>query len=286
MVKRINLSQFQSQLRQLQQKQKQAINRYNQSIQRSKSQIRSAINEYNRRIRQYNAQVLQNRQKIQRELRHLQSANYQTVHIVSAKKLQQYYEIVQSVYPKDCYVTEGQEIILDLIDKEQATALAVARILEDDSATAEDIEVAEIGNKLQQISVDLNDRWQGAVFALNPANPDAARHFCTSAREIFTQILEIKAPDNMVFAYKPDCKKTDKGKATRREKILYLLRNLEVDESIAQYIDQDIENIIDLFSVFNGGTHGEAGKYGYQKLLQVRKRVEQGINFLCKLVIA
>ena len=43
----------------------------------------------------------------------------------------------------------------------------------------------------------------------------------------------------------------------------------------------DINNILELFHVLSDGTHGAAGRYEFDKLLQVKKRVEQGINFLC-----
>lgn len=39
------------------------------------------------------------------------------------------------------------------------------------------------------------DRWKGALFSLSPTNPDAAQHFCTSAREVLTSMLDIAAPD-------------------------------------------------------------------------------------------
>ncbi|WP_312794617.1 hypothetical protein [Tianweitania sp.] len=38
------------------------------------------------------------------------------------------------------------------------------------------------------------------MYALNPVNTDAARHFCTSVREIFTEILDRWADDKAVVA--------------------------------------------------------------------------------------
>ena len=129
----------------------------------------------------------------------------------------------------------------------------------------------------------MHNRWRGAVFALNPQNPDAARHFCTSARELFTEFIECKAPDNEVFAYNPSCERTDRGNATLREKIKYMMRALDMDDSVAEFADANIQNILELFHVLSDGTHGTAGRYEYEKLVQVKKRVEQGINFLCEI---
>ena len=138
---------------------------------------------------------------------------------------------------------------------------------------------------MQNVSADLNNRWKGAIFAINPQNPDAARHFCTSAREIFTEFIELKAPDEAVFQYNPNCQKTNQGNATRREKIKYMMRNSNMDESVISFAEADITNILELFHVLSDGTHGPAGRYSYQNLLQVKKRVEQGIYFLCEISI-
>ena len=54
-----------------------------------------------------------------------------------------------------------------------------------------------------------------------------------------------------------------------------------VIDGVIDFADEDINNILELFHVLSDGTHGAAGRYEFDKLLQVKKRVEQGINFLC-----
>ena len=66
-------------------------------------------------------------------------------------------------------------------------------------------------SELASFSMDLVSRWTGALFALNPTNPDAARHFCTSAREVLTSILDIAAPDSAVLEASPNCELTPQG---------------------------------------------------------------------------
>ena len=137
-------------------------------------------------------------------------------------------------------------------------------------------------NRLADLSKDLDDRWKGALFSLNPANPDAARHFCTSAREIFTEIFDSKAKDADVFATFPTCEKTDRGNATRRVKIRYFLHKKGFrDNDVEDFIEKDMQNILDLFHILSTGTHGEAGKYTFEKLFAIKKRVEDGLIFLC-----
>ena len=86
-----------------------------------------------------------------------------------------------------------------------------------------------------------------------------------------------------MFAYNPKCEKTERGNATRREKIKYMMRNMNMDESVVLFVDEDIKNILELNELLSGGTHGPAGKFTFDKLIQVKKRVEQGINFLCEI---
>ena len=108
---------------------------------------------------------------------------------------------------------------------------------------------------LKEISSELSDRWRGALFSLNPHNPDAARHFCTSAREIIARILDKKASDTDVASALPDCDRTRQGTPTRRAKIQYILhlKGLSQDE-LEAFVEIDIDNVIDLFQVFNKGT--------------------------------
>ena len=264
MAKRMTPSQFKSKIRQLEQKQKRAINDMNREI-----------NNYNREVKK----AVKNN-----ELRKLNNmTTVRTSFTVSSRAMQQHYEDVERVYYEGVSVTPEQERILDLIEQEQANSLITENYIEGDNVPEESPEDIEIGDKLALVSDDLNNRWKGAVFALNPNNPDATRHFCTSAREIFTEFLEIQAPNEKVFAYNPHCQKTGRGDATRREKIKYMMRNTNIDESVVSFVEADIKNILELNQLLSGGTHGPAGKFTFTKLVQVKKRVEQGINFLCEI---
>ena len=138
---------------------------------------------------------------------------------------------------------------------------------------------------LMTVSPDLAQRWRGALYSLSPLNPDAARHFCTSAREIVATILDVRAPDNVVLSTLHGCELTQKGTPTRRAKIRYFLhRNGLANVSLEGFIESDVENLVSLFKVFNQGTHGEAGAYNFAQLQAIRKRVEDGIAFLSEIV--
>ena len=284
MPRRISTSQLKSNLRQAEQKQKRAIAKYNREVNKYNAEVRKKVNSYNRLVREYNSAVRKNKQIISREIRRLNSRDtISTPYVESMHIMQQHYIKVNDVYAEGVNITSEQNRILDLIEQEQANSLITANMIANEEVLDENTEDVEIGNKLQVVSEDLNNRWRGAVYALNPNNPDAARQFCTSAREIFTEFLELKAPDSLVFQFNPQCEKTDRGNATRREKIKYMMREYSMDDSVMSFAEADITNILELFHVLSDGTHGAAGRYEFQQLLQVKKRVEQGIVFLCEI---
>lgn len=283
MAKHFNMSQFRSKMRQLENRQKQAINNYNRQVRQYNNEVRRAVSNYNAGVRQYNSAVRRNRQIINSNIIRLNSTKISITFNSSLTVMQRNYYAVNEVYDESVNVTPQQNAILDLIEQEQANSIVTAQVIENSDQSVDDTEDIEIGNKLLNISNDLNNRWRGAVFSLNPQNPDAARHFCTSAREIFTEFIETKAPDSAVFQYNPYCEKTERGNATRREKIKYMMRNLQMDACVADFAEADIANILELFHILSDGTHGEAGRIDIKTLCQVKKRVEQGINFLCEI---
>lgn len=284
MGRHINLSRLKSQMRQVEQKYRRDVNKairdYNAEVRRYNAQVKKSVDLYNKLVREHNSTVRKNKRIITREMGRLRTTSH-TTYTISIKTMERHYADVAAAYPVGCPVTPEQDEILDLIESEQANSIVTANTIESDVSPEENTEDREIGDKLRRVSEDLDNRWKGAVFSLNPDNPDATRHFCTSAREIFTQFIEMKAPDSEVFQYNPNCKTTRQGNPTRQEKIRYMMRDKEMDSCVIEFADADIDNILQLFHVLSDGTHGMAGKYSFAKLRQVKKRVEQGINFLC-----
>ena len=291
MVRRYSASQIRSKIRQAQQKQRQAITKYNAAVRRRNQGVRTAVNRYNQAVRAHNERVRANRRRLASELARLNSRPTTTRYVVYHTS----FRTLQSSYNRLETSADSQQLdarynrLLDLSEREAANSAEVTnRILGDQEAAAgsvDKLEDAELLDGLRGISMDLDDRWNGAVFSLNPKNPDAARHFCTSAREIFVQIIQLKAPDADVVALLPDCDQTPDGNPTRRSKIRYFLarRGMEA-ESLEQFVEDDVENILQLFNVFNKGTHGASGTFDLPQLGAVRKRVENGIMFLTEII--
>lgn len=289
MPRKISMSQFKSKLRQIESKQKQAVAKYKRDVRQHNQKVNSAVNQYNTEVRRHNARVRANRQKIASELRRIQSSSasvrYQTIR-TSAISLNTSYENLDSRENEFESISNGASF-LDLSERENANSLETSNVLENESQETSTIIdpssllKTEISSMLIAISPELNNRWKGALFSLNPENPDAARHFCTSAREVFIQILDINAPDGSILSRTPNCEKTDKGQPTRREKVKFLLEKSGIISSAAvDFVDEDVKNVLSLFRVFNDGTHGSSGRFGIDKLLAIKIRVENGISYL------
>jgi uncharacterized protein YukE len=295
MGRRYSASQIRNMLRQAQQKQRQAISQYNQAVRKHNQAVRQhnqkvnqAINQFNSAVRSYNARVRANQQRLRSEFSRLQQRSTTTRYVVYQSSATRLYNSYVRLDADGAHWTPEYNRLLDLSEREAANSLAVANGLAGEPMTspADGLYDAELGDRLKSISEDLNNRWQGAVFALNPANPDAARHFCTSTREIFTQLIEMNAPDITVRDCFANCELTERGNPTRRSKIKYLLHQKGLyQNALEEFIEQDMENIVDLFRTFNDGTHGSAGTFGVEELGTIKKRVEDGITFLTELLV-
>lgn len=179
--------------------------------------------------RRYTERVRAHRQRIQRAIQQLQSRPTAiTRHVTfraSVETLHRSYVALDA-----SQASPAANELLDLSERENANSLDVMNALMSapaSPATVDDLarlKDTRVGEELLSLSPDLDRRWRGALFALDPRNPDASRHFCTSAREIFTTILEQRAPDAAVLQVFPDCHKTPEGRPTRRTRIQFALQ--------------------------------------------------------------
>lgn len=289
MARHMTPAQFRSHLQQQANRRRQAINRYNQAVQDHNRKVKATVDNYNRQVRAYNQRLRANQQRVQQAIRQLQSRPVLASRYVTFRTSVE--TLHRSYVALDCEVDYAPEMseLLDLSERENANSLDVMNSLMVDQggrATGDDVarlKDTRITVELATLSPDLDSRWRGALFALDPRNPDASRHFCTSAREIFTEILEKRAPDNAVLQAFPNCAKTQEGRPTRRARIQFALyRKGILTALLEQFIDDDVENIIELFKVFNSGTHGEAASIAFQSLVAIKTRVEDGIVYLSR----
>ena len=284
--RRTNSSQIRSKMRQAQNKINNAIRQYNNAVRQYNNKRRQAINAYNQAARSYNARVRSNRNRLQSEIKRLSQRPVTVRYTVlqeSSRALRASYERLDQ--------SDANAFLTDIAEQETANSVSVLNDLLDDDYHDSDIDETDliettITNELSTMSNDLNQRWNGALFALNPGNPDAARHFCTSSREILTEIIDSNAPDEDVRKRFPDCEVTpERGTPTRRSKIHYLLDAGNIlNDKLENFIDANIEDVLKLFFELSPGTHGPAGTYSLSQLLSIKTRVEESIRFLCEIV--
>jgi hypothetical protein len=288
-------AQAQAEIRRAQQRQRnavakanRAINQYNQAARRHNAGVKRAVNDYNREVRAHNQRVRTNRAQLRRELARAEAAQRRstpaaTTYRRSVSTLVERWDVIDAT--ADASSMDGA--LVDLAERETANSVAALNEL-DGSADDPPSRLADtaIADELVQLGGDLDQRWRGALFSLHESNPDAARHFCTSAREIITAVLKSDVTDDDIAAEFPDAARTPQGTITRRERIRYLLhRRGETNTDMVDFVDSDVENVIDLFKAFNDGTHGTAGRFTMAQLAALKRRVEDAILFLHRIAV-
>lgn len=292
-------------IRKAEREHRQAINRYNQQARQHNAQVKRAVDEYNRDVDRYNAslrkqkrevdaynrkvdahnaRVRRDRQRLINELKRLERQASSTRYV----PVQASFRVLNEAYQRVDVEAEswsGAGVALaDLAETETANSAAATNALLGEQAELPREETI-ITNELLAISDDLDKRWRGALFSLDSRNPDAARHFCTSAREILTRVIDLEAPDDVVLAAVPNCAKLDDGRPIRRDKIGYLLSKSGADyESMRNFVETDVDDVMKLFRVFNDATHGHAGALDLNALRALKRRVEGAIRFLSAIV--
>ncbi len=294
MVRKVTPAQY----KQMVDKYNQQVRRYNDTVKRNidsyNRQVKTNVDNYNRAVRQFNAEQERKRQRLNQAIRSFNNSRITTRHTTtvyyreSVERLERRYVELDDFNNENYQRTERNSALYgDYPTQETNNSIQLYNSLngvdDGDFIDPQELQKTYLEDKLDLVSLDLGKRWKGALFSLNPLNPDAGRHFCTSVREIFTQILDVKAPDSNVLSYFPDCE-LYQGKPNRRFKIKYILTQKSIhSQSFENFVDSDIDELLSLFRTLNDGTHGSSGKYTIQQLLKLKKRVEDSIQFATEL---
>jgi Predicted helicase len=273
---------------------KKQVSDYNRTVNQHNQQVKRNIDNYNREVRRFNAEQERRRQKLNQAIRTFNNTKYTVrttttiTHRESVERLQRSYTDLDRFNQDNSYYADvNPKLFEDYPTQETDNSIQLYNSLSGndtgDYIDPQELQQSYVIQKLDIISTDLSNRWKGALFSLNPNNPDASRHFCTSVREVFTQVIDLKAPDYSVVNYFSDCEMYQ-GKPNRRFKIKYILSQKSIEsEQLEKFVDSDIEDLLSLFRTLNDGTHGSAGKFTIQQLLKLKKRVEDSINFIADL---
>jgi hypothetical protein len=287
MARRMTPAQAQAALRRAQSEQRRAISKYNSAVRQHNSKVQRAVNEYNREVRRYNARQRSDAQRRNREIERLrrQPAVTYTVTQRSTVRLDQAYRLVEADFDAGALPAD-MAYLVDLAESEVANSARVANGEDGGAQDAAPDGADDVAEGLAELSDDLHRRWIGAIFALKPENPEAARHFCTSARETLLALIELRAADDAVLAADPACP-LHNGRPARKSKLQYLLAQYGTHTaSLGDFVDSDVDDVITLVREVNGGTHGSSGRYDLAALNAIRRRVEGALRFLTTLVAA
>ena len=273
---------------------KRKVDEYNRQVNKYNSERKRNIDNYNREVRKFNAEQERKRQKLNQAIRSFNNSRITTrttttvYYRESVERLENRYNELDDFNNRNSQQTErNSSLYEDYPTQETNNSIQLYNSLngvdDGDFIDPQELQKTYLEEKLDLVSTDLGKRWKGALFSLNPLNPDASRHFCTSVREIFTQILDVKAPDSNVLTIFPDCD-LHQGKPNRRFKIKYILTQKSIhSESFENFVDSDIDELLSLFRTLNDGTHGSAGKFTISQLSKLKKRVEDSIQFVTEL---
>jgi hypothetical protein len=292
-------------VRRAERQQRQAVNDYNRQVRQHNANVKRAVDEYNhevdrfnaaqrkrkreldaynRDVARHNARVRRDRQRLINELKRLERQASSTRYVPVQTSVRMLNEAYHRVDVEAESWSRAGVVLADLAEAETANSAAAANALLGDQAEVQGEETV-ITDELRTVSEDLDKRWRGALFSLDSRNPDAARHFCTSSREVLTRMIDLEAPDDVVLKAVPGCETFDDGRPIRRAKIGYLLSKSGADyESLRDFVETDVDDVTKLFRVFNDATHGHAGVLDLNGLRALKRRVEGAIRFLSAIV--
>ena len=121
---------------------------------------------------------------------------------------------------------------------------------------------------------------RGAEETISSQNPDRCRHFASSHRELCTQIIHLLAPDNLVKDWTTDPNHFDRGKPTRRARLLYIARN----HNNNPFIDFFVKNFEPQMSLLNTDEHRKKHEYMDEDLFLLHKHFLSALDFLRRIV--
>ena len=272
---------------------KKRVGDYNRYVKQQNRELDKAVNTYNQQVRQYNNAQRNKRNQLNTSIQKFNQSrfitspqNVSTTLRYTTETLEKSYQDLSN-YTETNLLDNSSSILLDHPIQETENSLQLYNSLsgvdQGEYIPPTELQRSPVEDSLYSLSDELGKRWAGALYSLNPQNPDAARHFCTSVREIFIKLIDLKAPDNNVLTAIPNCE-LHNGRPNRRSKIHYLLKiqSLELNQ-LENFIDADVSDLLAFFKTLNDGTHGGAGKFNVQQLLKIKKRAEDSIIFISAL---
>jgi hypothetical protein len=122
---------------------------------------------------------------------------------------------------------------------------------------------------------------KGAKQASHSDNPDKVRHTITSLRELTTRILHDLSPDEKIIKWSTKKEDFVDSRPTRKCRVAYIFRSLE-HSTVSPLIENDISFIVNLFNIFNKGTHKLIPESNSEELDYLITKIESTLLLLLK----
>lgn len=138
---------------------------------------------------------------------------------------------------------------------------------------------SSVRERIRSLGEPLVTMYDGAIEALARDAADKPRHVCISLRELITQVLRSLAPDGAVSKWSTDPKHLREGQPTRRARLLYICRNIDVG-SFSGFVRSDVESTLKFIGLLQEGTHSLSSPFGEGQLRTLVSRAESLLSFL------
>lgn len=181
-------------------------------------------------------------------------------HELSAKLAADYRRFVESVptlsdvvaLPEWSIKHSSTELFITNFALRAALVEEVTADQESDELAEETAEtVADCSALLAAVSPSLVKLLNGARAAIEQQQSDAARHVLASLRELWSHLLRMLAPDELVLPWLPksSTELIHAGKPTRKARLLYVCREID-SEPLSRFVVRDSEASLELINVF------------------------------------
>jgi hypothetical protein len=144
----------------------------------------------------------------------------------------------------------------------------------------------ETDDRLQRLLLELDPElvnlWLGAKEAISSDNPDNARHFNVSLRELFTHILHRLAPDKEIKSWSTNPDDYRDGRPTRDTRLRYIYREVN-DDSFGTLIKKFISFSLELMDFLNRSTHAPRINMREMQFKMIMMQIELLISQLIEL---
>jgi hypothetical protein len=140
----------------------------------------------------------------------------------------------------------------------------------------------KLSEYLPKLHPGLYKLWKGAIETMQSINSDKIRHFTTSLRELYTHVIHLLAPDQMIKKWSNDPEHYYNSRPTRKARLQFICRNINNDP-FKDFVKKDIETTLAFIDLFQSGTHKIDSDFTEEHLKVIKSKAESSLKFLLEI---